>query len=258
MPHLLSIDLEDWYLDVASVAVSPRTAAAALGRQLAALEAILDAGAARATFFVLGTTAERYPDHVARLHAAGHEIASHGYQHARIPDVDRRGLERDIARSSEVLASITGVRPIGYRAPYFSLPQARAGDTYDILAAHGYRYSSSTRGASAVRHSAIREVPTSAFRVARVTMPFGGGGYWRALPAAAVVGLVRAHEWRGARIAAYLHPHELDPDPLEPQRGGLRRAYVNFGRRGIARLLRRLLERFEFRPYATALDEGDR
>ena len=258
MPHLLSIDLEDWYLDVASVAVSARMASAAIGRQLAALEAILDGASARATFFVLGTTAERYPDHIARLHAAGHEIASHGYRHARIADVDRRVLDRDVARSSDILASITNVRPIGYRAPYFSLTHARAADTYDVLAAHGYRYSSSTRGTPAVRHASIRELPTSAFRVARLTMPFGGGGYWRALPDAAVVGLIRAHEWVGRRVAAYVHPHELDPEPLEPHRGRLRRAYVNVGRRGVPRLLRRLLQTFEFRPYATALDEAER
>jgi len=257
MAHLLSIDLEDWYLDVASVAVPPRTAAAALGRQLGVLEEILDAAAARATFFVLGKTAERYPDHVARLHAAGHEIASHGYGHSRIPDIERRELERDIARSSDILASITGQRPIGYRAPYFSLTPRRAMDTYDALATHGYRYSSSTRGAATVRHAAIRELPTSAFHLARLTLPFGGGGYWRALPAAAVVGLIRAHEWRGARVAAYLHPHELDPEPLEPQRGRLRHAYVNLGRRGIARLLRRLVQTFAFQPYATALDEAE-
>lgn len=255
MPHLLSVDLEDWYLDVASVAVTPSAAANALARQLAALERILDDTGVRATFFVLGTTAERYPQHIARLHAAGHEIASHGYRHIKLHDIDRHSFERDIARSAQVLANITGVRPIGYRAPYFSLERADAADAYRALADHGYRYSSSMRGKAAPVRSQVQEIPSSAFSIAGWTMPFGGGGYWRLLPDAAVVGIIGAHDKRGARVATYLHPHELDSEDLDPQRGRLRHAYVNLGRRGIARLLDRLLRSFVFLPYASAIQD---
>jgi len=255
--HLLSVDLEDWYLDVAAVAgVTGVQAARALDRQLGALCAILDEASVRCTFFVLGRTAERHPHHVARLHAAGHEIASHGFDHRRLAELDHRALDRDIARSASVLEQLTGVRPIGYRAPYFSLPPSRARELYDVLRAHGFRYSSSVRGATAHDHGVIRELPSSAWRTANLTIPYGGGGYWRALPSAAVVALIAAHDARGRAVAAYLHPHELDPQPLVSRRGVLRDLWVNTGRQGTGPLLRRLLRAFAFVPYASALEEA--
>jgi peptidoglycan/xylan/chitin deacetylase (PgdA/CDA1 family) len=253
--HLLSIDLEDWYLDVETGSgATVADAARALDRQLAALTAILDDAGVRATMFVLGRTAERYPDHVARLAAAGHEIASHGHDHRRLTELSRDELERDVARGAAVLEQITGRRPIGYRAPYFSLPRDRARELYAILAAYGFRYSSSLRGEAGPAGGPIRELPSTAWTFARRVIPWGGGGSWRALPSAAVIALVAAHQARGRAVAAYLHPHELDPLPLVSRRGALRDAWVNTGRRGTGELLRRLLRRFAFAPYASALE----
>ena len=45
----------------------------------------------KATFFVLGWVAERYPRVVGRIVADGHELASHGYEHVRV-GLDRKSV----------------------------------------------------------------------------------------------------------------------------------------------------------------------
>ena len=261
MRHHLSVDLEDWYLDVAGAAVDPPAAARALDRQLAALRAILAGAGVRATFFVLGATAERHPAHVARLHADGHEIAAHGHAHRRIDGLDVRTLARDVERAAAALAAITGVRPIGYRAPYFSLPRdpRAAAAVHAVLAAAGYRYSSSTRGEASRRAfaagGAIREIPTAALALGPFTVPVGGGGYWRVLPRAAIVAAISRDERAGRAFAAYLHPHELDDEPLRAGRP-VRDAIANLGRATVADKLRRVLADFRFGPYRDALAEA--
>src|SRR5256886_6979827 len=90
-----------------------------------------------ATFFVPGVTAERYPETVERIVAAGHEVAHHGGSH-RSPlhlgeSAERADLERGLAALERV-----GVRPEGYRTPSWE-PSER---TFDLLAEHGLRYDS--------------------------------------------------------------------------------------------------------------------
>jgi peptidoglycan-N-acetylglucosamine deacetylase len=91
-----------------------------------------------ATFFVPGLTADRYPETVERIAAAGHEIGHHGYSHRsplRLAEDEERA---DLERGLEALAR-AGVRPEGYRTPSWE-PSER---TFDLLAEHGLRYDSS-------------------------------------------------------------------------------------------------------------------
>jgi len=112
-------------------AYGPRTAVPRLLR-------LLDRQAIRATFFVPGYTAERWPDAVRSIRDAGHEIAHHGYLHEGSRAADPATEERRLLRGLEALEAVAGVRPVGYRAPNwetsFALPA--------ILARHGFRYDS--------------------------------------------------------------------------------------------------------------------
>jgi peptidoglycan-N-acetylglucosamine deacetylase len=83
----------------------------------AILDALGEAGA-RATFFVLGRHAERWPALVARAAAEGHEIANHGWFHRKL---HRRGpgyVRRDLALGTEAIERASGVRPRLFRAPH--------------------------------------------------------------------------------------------------------------------------------------------
>lgn len=91
-----------------------------------------------ATFFVPGTTAERWPGTVEMIVESGHEVALHGYDHRNLPDMSPDEQRRDMEAGLEALARL-GVEPRGYRAPYWRITQT----TMDLLASHGIRYDSS-------------------------------------------------------------------------------------------------------------------
>jgi len=112
-------------------AYGPRTAGPRLLR-------LLDRQRIRATFFVPGYSAERWPDTVRSIRDAGHEIAHHGYLHEGSRGADPATEERRLLRGLEALDKVAGIRPIGYRAPNWEASYALPG----ILARHGFRYDS--------------------------------------------------------------------------------------------------------------------
>ena len=93
----------------------------------------------RATFFVPGFTAERYPSVVVRIAELGHEIAHHSYLHESTIGMDRDTEARMIDRGIEALDKVAGVRPLGYRAPLWELNF----HTIGLLIDRGFLYDSS-------------------------------------------------------------------------------------------------------------------
>jgi peptidoglycan/xylan/chitin deacetylase (PgdA/CDA1 family) len=121
----------DW-LDVMShQAYGPRTGGPRILR-------ILERADIRATFFVPGHSAERWPDTVRAIRDHGHEIAHHGYLHEGSRDATPEQEEARLIRGLEALDTVAKVRPIGYRAPNWELSYAMPA----ILARHGFRYDS--------------------------------------------------------------------------------------------------------------------
>ena len=119
-------------LDVMShQAYGPRTGVPRLLR-------VLDQQGIRATFFIPGYSAERWPEAVRSIRDAGHEIAHHGFLHEGSRGTDPETEERRLVRGFEALQSVAGVRPIGYRAPNWEVSYALPA----ILARHGIRYNS--------------------------------------------------------------------------------------------------------------------
>ena len=120
------------WLDVMShQAYGPRTAVPRLLR-------LLDRQGVRATFFVPGYSAERWPEAVRSIRDAGHEIAHHGYLHEGSRGADPAAEEARLLRGLEALDAVAGVRPVGYRAPNWELSYGLPA----LLARHGFRYDS--------------------------------------------------------------------------------------------------------------------
>lgn len=71
----------------------------------------------RATFFVLGTWAEKYPDAIKKLHEAGHEIANHSYNHAYYTQLSAEDMLSDMDKCDEAIKNIIGEAPRLFRAP---------------------------------------------------------------------------------------------------------------------------------------------
>jgi polysaccharide deacetylase family protein (PEP-CTERM system associated) len=269
---LLSIDFEDWHQ-----LVHRRLGrsdwdrrGAALERQTEVVLTLLDDLGVRATFFVLGVTADRYPDIVRETAARGHEIASHGHAHERVHSQTPDSFRADVERGLEAVENAAGVRPVGYRAPAFSITR----DTpwaYDVLGELGFEYDSSQYDSPRVQNR-ISPIPRAPYRlrvesgaelwelpVAAARIPVGGGAYWRVLPAAVIARTLRGLIAQGALPALYFHPYEFDPEPLRADGGGaparllgLRR---NVARGSVAARLRKIAAEFPLLPYGTAVQD---
>lgn len=149
------------------------------------------------TFFILGWVAERYPQLVREIAAAGHEIACHSYQHQRITTQTREEFRADVRHAKLLLEEITGNEVIGYRAPTYSIMRETLW-ALDVLVEEGFRYDSSIfpvhhdrygipdaeRHLHIIRCAAgeIAEFPPSTVRIAGINVPMAGGGYFRLLP----------------------------------------------------------------------------
>jgi peptidoglycan/xylan/chitin deacetylase (PgdA/CDA1 family) len=100
---------------------------------------VLERAGVRATFFVPGFTARRYPDTGRAIVAAGHEVGWHNDLHEPPYSLSEDEERAIVERSAEVLEPLTGARPRGYRAPWWELNER----TPELLAAAGFAYDSS-------------------------------------------------------------------------------------------------------------------
>jgi polysaccharide deacetylase family protein (PEP-CTERM system associated) len=221
---------------------------------------LLSAANVRATFFTLGWVAERYPALVRRLGDAGHEIASHGFEHRRASEQSPEAFLADIRLAKAILEDVSGREVRGYRAPSFSIGSSNRW-AFEAIAEAGYRYSSSIYP---IRHDhygdpeaprfahevqpGLLEVPVSTVRILRTNLPAGGGGYFRLLPYAVSRWSIAQINGRERQPAIfYFHPWELDPE--QPRVSGVDfrsrfRHYVNLRR--MAPRLGRLLFQFQW------------
>ncbi len=260
----MSVDVEDWFQVGAFEKTIARAQWDGLERRVerncdAILGLFADTGI-KATFFTLGWVAQRHPAMMRRIAQQGHEIASHGWDHARVFTLGREAFALDIARTRGVLEDATGCAVTGYRAPSFSI-DARTPWAHEVLAEHGYAYSSSV-APIAHDHYGWREAPRFAFRpvsgaglvevpvttaeLAGRRMAAGGGGFFRLLPYGVSRWAIRQVNHREGRPAAfYFHPWEIDSAQPRRKDAPLRsrlRHYTNLS--VMAGKLRRLLGDF--------------
>ena len=229
MLNALSVDVEDWFQVGAFEKVIARDSWDRLPRRVERnVEEVLtlfERVGVKATFFTLGWIAERHPALVRRIAEAGHEIASHGWDHRRVFTMSAGEFRADLERAQRAIADASGHFPCGYRAPSFSI-DTRTPWAHAVLAETGHEYSSSV---APVRHDHYGwpEAPRFAFRpladadlielpvttvvVGGMRVAAGGGGFFRLLPLAFsdwAVGRVNQAERRPAVF--YFHPWEID------------------------------------------------
>lgn len=144
--NALTIDVEDYFHVSAFESVCDPCA---WERQECRVEAntgrvleLLAQARVRATFFVLGWVAERFPGLAGKIADAGHEVACHGYAHRRVCTQTREEFREDLHRSKSLLEEQAGTAVLGYRAPSYSI-----GPTclwaFDELVEAGFAYDSS-------------------------------------------------------------------------------------------------------------------
>jgi len=262
----LSVDVEDWFQVGAFENVISRDEWPSIATRVEAnvdtILALFDEAGVKATFFTLGWVAERHPALMRRIAGAGHEIASHGYDHARVFTFDQKQFGEDIRKARGILEDTSGSKVIGYRAPSFSI-DARNPWALEELAQQGYTYSSSVAPIAhdhygwpeaprfafhPIGGSDFTELPVTTAMLGSKRMAAGGGGFFRVLPynfSRWAIRQVNREEKRPAIF--YFHPWEIDPDqprvPGAPMRSKLRH-YTGLDR--MADKLRALLNDFEW------------
>lgn len=262
--NALTIDVEDYFQVSALAPHFPRnewdSVPCRVERNVNLILALLEQRGAKATFFILGWVAERYPQLVRRIAAGGHEVASHGYGHERASAMTPAAFLADIALAKAVLEDISGQAVTGYRAPSFSIGMGNLW-AHDTIAEAGYVYSSSVYP---VKHdhygipdaprfpyllgSGLMEIPVTTMRWMGRNWPAGGGGYFRLLPYAVSrwqIAKVNRDDLRPAIF--YFHPWEVDPGQPRVDEASAKtrfRHYVNLDR--TEHRLRRLLADFQW------------
>lgn len=245
----LSVDVEEWFqVGAFERVIDKRDWDGMASRVEANTGAVLDLFAeanVRATFFTLGWIAARHPRLIRRIVDAGHEVASHGWDHQRVFTMDAATFRGDLARAKAALEDAGGQAITGYRAPSFSI-DARTPWAHQELAAAGYVYSSSV---APVRHDHYgwREAPRYAFRPvagsALVELPVTvaslggrhiatGGGFFRLLPAALTDFAVRQVNAERQAAVFYFHPWEVDPGQPRVAHAPLRSRVRHYSRLG--------------------------
>ena len=120
--HLLTIALEDYFQVEAFHNLIPQGQwyrfESRLENNTRKALALLDRFAMRATFFVPGWIGDQYPELVRTVAERGHEIASQGYYHKSVRQMEPAEFRDDLARAREALEKAAGMRVLGYRVAH--------------------------------------------------------------------------------------------------------------------------------------------
>ena len=229
LDNILSFDIEDWYHPnlAEKELLGGLTLEDRVEQPTFRILNMLDATDNRATFFVLGEVAERFPGLVLEIKTRGHEVASHGYKHNLVYDYTRDQFETDITKGLEILERVTEQKILGYRAPSWSLGK-KTPWAWQVLHSLGIEYDSSVfpfktflyGDSKAPRFEyeiqlgngeSMKELPPSVMKIFGQRVPFSGGFYFRFLPYEMIkMGITQCNR-NGNPAVLYLHPWELDP-----------------------------------------------
>ena len=283
MRNALSVDVEEWFqVGALERVIAPGDWDSLESRVVHNTGLVLDLFAeagVQATFFTLGWVAARHPALIRRIVDAGHEIASHGWDHKRIFLLTPEAFRDDIIRARAALEDAAGVAVTGYRAPSFSL-DPRSAWAHEVLAEEGYAYSSSVAPVAhdhygwpdaprfayrPVGDSPLVELPVTTAHVGKRRFAAGGGGFFRLYPYRLSRWSIRQVNRRDGRPAVfYFHPWEVDTGQPYIAAASLKSRLRHYSRLGaMAGKLRRLTRDFawtrvdavvqdQLRPHARA------
>jgi len=263
--NAMSVDVEDYFQVSAFESVIDRASwdnlECRVERNTHKALALFDEAGIKATFFVLGWVADRYPALVREIVENGHELASHGYSHSRITTLDKKQFRDEVRTSKAILEDLGSVKVKGYRAPSYSIVASTLW-AHEILAEEGYRYSSSVYpikhdlygipDASRFKYEIpaldLTEIPVSTVEIYGRNFPCGGGGYFRLFPyRLSRWAIERVNQGEGNPCNFYFHPWELDPEQPRQEKIPLKtrfRHYLNLRR--MESRLQRLLKDFSW------------
>ena len=261
--NILTVDLEDWFHICGIEDQIPEDRwpdlESRVEQNTARILSFLSRRHVKATFFVLGYTAERHAGLIRTIAEAGHEIATHGYGHRRVYTMTADGFLEDLRKAEHVISRITGVPVKGYRAPEWSIRDDSLW-ALDILLQEGFEYDSSmaplpvigNQGYAKTPYRLIRpqgclwEFPPLVAPTPLVNLLFGGGWGLRVFPYSMIRRRIKRLNERGHPALLYFHPREFESFRV-PVKLPWSLWFVLYARlEGAEKRLHRLLEDFRF------------
>jgi len=235
---------------------------------------VLDEFDVSATFFVLGEVAKKHPELVEEVYERGHEIGSHAYSHKTLYELGKDKFENEINLSVQLLQHITKEKPIGFRAPSFSVNNS-TGWVFEVLEKHGFKYDSSIFPirtklygvpnaplhiykpsaddvAKEDPNGKMIEFPMTVFEFGK-RIPISGGFYLRAMPFWLLKSLLKkVNRTRAGMI--YVHPWEVYSKTPILKLPLSSRFITYYGIGSALNKLKGLLKNFDFAPVREVLE----
>lgn len=225
LQNILSFDIEDWFQSTFDLnhPITDRVKA-----NTETLLAVLGDFQARATFFVQGMVAKKFPDLLFAIDGAGHELATHGYSHQPVNRMTKEQFRDELKRSMDLISTVVGKEVIGFRAPDFSIDEESFW-AFGVMRECGIRYDSSIFPVRTSRYGIdgfsttpiymnefdVFEIPMSTVPVFGRLVPIGGGGYFRLLPFPITNYFIRKMNCQDTRCITYFHPYELNANDFD-------------------------------------------
>ena len=220
-----------------------------LEKQLDTLLDFLASNNIKATFFILGSVAQKFKSLVNDIIKNGHEVASHGMSHNINYEMSFSNLRSDIKQSKKVLEDISQTEIFGYRAPCFSIEER----LFEILNELNFKYDSSLNISSCnsrygklqglnsndidpfyLKKYDLTEFPLPVFQMNNFYFPISGGGFGRLTPRYLWEFLIKEFFKNHDYLVLYLHPWEIDPN-IPKIKTSFKRDFANYY--GISRYL---------------------
>ncbi len=278
MKNALTINLEDWFQASSFEGVIKykewKNYESRIEFTTQRLLALLSERGGKATFFVLGWIARKFPKLIKEIKNQGNEIASFGYAHKPINKLTEKKFYKDVEMSLNILEKIAGEKISGYRAPNFSLMEETLW-AYEDLVDLGFKYDSSVfpvRNNSYGYPEAPRfpyliktkkggrllEIPLTTYPIMDKNIPIAGGGYLRLYPYWFIKKGIKKVNSQGKPAIIYLRPWELDPNPpkVKVKFFNKFRHYTNLDL--MEHKVKKLLKDFEFAPIREVFNISDR
>ena len=223
---ILTFDIEDWFhiLDNNSTKSEKewKNFPSRIHRNMDIIYNILKKTNTKASFFILGWVAEKYPEIVREIKKKGFEIGSHTHLHQLAYNQTKKEFSNDVERSIKTLEDITGDKVKMFRAPGFSITEKNKW-AFEILyelgirvdsslfpagRAHGGMKSYGSAKPSLLNYNGvtIKEFPINTHSFLSFPFVFSGGGYFRLFP----YFFIKKFSEDSDYIMSYFHPRDFD------------------------------------------------
>ena len=226
--NILTFDIEEWFhiLDNSSTKTEKEWSnyECRIHHNMDKIFNLLDNKNIKATFFIVGWIAKKYPEVVKRIDNYGCEIGSHTYMHQLMYEQSVKEVENDLKKSIESIQEITGKKLRAFRAPGFSITEknkwvfeilAKNGITHDSSIfpagrAHGGfpSYSKAKPSIIKINGYKLKEFPINTASLLGIKWIYSGGGYFRLTPYNLTKFWTRSADY----VMTYFHPRDFDPE----------------------------------------------